>query len=281
MVFTKGIIDCYINIEEVANMIEKSHTSTPKIMKFLEEIESPKSYYNSDLNKNEELFKSFHEVILVEKILFIYSEVDHYIIYQEKTKDKPIKIAIVWSSDANLVEIVDKVPDIIKKFFKSALSNQFNETRKWKKNIKRQIFNSSIKYSSNIIINKSVEFYAFFKKSETRDRSIEITNFKVDIQANKIFEKDKIISLILLVISNFIIYLTFGNVAVTTTIASIFTLAIYLITNYFCVVRNKTLVNISSLTFNEYDDTNLDDNPSDKDELLEIDLDNNYVKENK
>lgn len=281
MTFTKGIIDCYINIEEIANMIEKSHTSTPRLTTFLEKMESPKIYYNSDLNKNEELFKSFHEVILVEKILHFYSNVDHYIIYQEKTKDKSIKIAIVWSSDANLTEIVDKVPQIVKDFFKSALGDQFNETRKLINKIKQSKFNFSIHNSSSMIINKSVEFYAFLKESETRDRSIKITNFKVDIQANKLFEIDKIITSVLVIISNIIVFFALGNVAITTTITSMITFAIYFITNFFCIARNKTLVNISSLTFNEDDDKNTDDTSSDKAKLLEIDLNSSLIKENK
>lgn len=285
MVFTKGIIDCYINSEEIGSLLNKKSPNTAKSIKVpLDELSNGDNYFTLNRNRKESLYKSFHEVIFVDKIYYIREDVDQYVIYREDTEMKPYKLAIIWRSDDSLVEVVDKAPDVLKKFFKLVLIDSINDNCFLKKIIKQWKFKFLIKYNKRLLINKSIEFYAFFKDSNVRDTSLEnISNFKVDIQNKDIVEKDKIISLVLLVLCNFVVFRAIPDAAVTTVVTSLASLVIYIVTSYFTSKRNQVLVNILSLTFNPYTSEEVSemyDEDGEFDNLLEIDLNESEEERN-
>ncbi|MGL5900755.1 MAG: hypothetical protein ACRCZW_14045 [Lactobacillaceae bacterium] len=240
----KGIIDFYLNFNEIEKIFSKLD-----LQQELSDYLYSKNSISMDSifcsTASESLKKSFDEVINIDKVLYRYNDVDNYIIYFNRKKE--LKLSIIWKSNQNLINVVEKIPKLLKQYFRDI----FKETCKIYAIRKIDYLKSRfVLFTNHLITENTVLYYAFFKNSSTRDNSVSIDNLNIKI-TYKLLDKAKIWNFILLIFGNILIFSFVPKVSVTTILTSILTLLCFLITDYLFNKKCIFSIDISSLTFNE------------------------------
>lgn len=242
--FVKGVINLNIDTYSFNHIFKTSDMSSNATNeKILSEhtdtnvlLKKNVSIFKEALEKNEVLKNSWRQVVGESEILYVSIKADYYVVYVDE-ENRDLKLSIFWKSDKNLEEIISIASKILKNLFKEIKS---------KKKIR------SIKMIKEMITNDSnLKFYPFFKNSFKRDTSVDISNFKTKIKVGQFLDFKQIITYILIIFGNLIMYVSIPIINISSVLTSSVSLAVYMIVSYLFKDKLQIDISVSSLTFNE------------------------------
>lgn len=268
MAHTKGIIDIYIDINKLGELIDnKSHNIDQQIINILDNFPCKKNYFTNENNSHEDLYKSFYEVILVERICYMKEDVDFFIIYKENTEATPYKIAVIWRSDDDLAKVINTTQRVVKKFLESILLKNVDDN---KLDIDKIPFRCKIYQNNKLLKNKSIAFYAFFRNTDVRDPSVSVSNLKLDLKTKNLFDPIKIFNFLFVLGLNILLFF-FNVIKISAVFTTLGGLISYILGNYFLGKKSQIELKISSLAFND-NDIRILENTKEDEELNNLDL---------